>query len=87
MRSILFASFRRKKRIAAPGEEKKGDDQRTFRSVLWTLPLDQGRFALGTRGVWKSEMHDGVAERRCAERRDLSDSRDECDGRLKAEIF
>ena len=35
-------SFRRKKRIAAPGEEKERDDQRTFRSVLWTLPLDQG---------------------------------------------
>ena len=30
-------SFRRKKRTAAPGEEKKGDDQRTFRMVLWTL--------------------------------------------------
>ena len=29
----------------------------------------------------------GSAERRCAERRDLSGGRDECDGQLMAEIF
>ena len=43
--------------------------------------------ALGTCCVWKSEMHDGISERRCAERRDLSGGRDGWDRQRKTEIF
>ena len=30
---------------------------------------------------------EGISERRCAERRDLSDGRDGCDGQIKAKLF
>ena len=94
---ILFASFRRmffrphflfsfrKGNGVEPPKEKRawGNLSNGFPTPL----LATKGLALGTCYVWKSEMHDGVSERRCAERGALSDGRDGWDGQRKTEIF
>ena len=80
-------SFRRKKRIAAPGEEKKETTREPFgrfsglsRSTKGASPLDSAAYGM-------SEVYDDDSERRCAERRDLSGGRDGRDGQMKAKIL
>ena len=80
---FLF-SFRKGNGVEPPKEKRAwGNLSNGFPTPL----LATKGLALGTCYVWKSEMHDGVSERRCAERGALSDDRDGWDGQRKTEIF
>ena len=102
-------SIRRKKRTAAPGEEKDRDDQslaldlrrmEVKKSTIEFVGADAERSCSRRRSVTDAAcplrvligpqvlvLLRGSAERRCAERRDLSGGRDERNGRLMDEIF